>query len=164
MIPRAAIIGNAGAAVCYFFIYFKTKNSLSLLPRDFKPSKRILSEVLKIGIPSAASTILMSVAGILMQNIASGYGDYVISAYGVATKMITMAFMLILGYVSGYAPFAGYNFGAKNYDRMLSALKFVAITSTCACLVFLIPFILTMKAQDIAFFIQLLWDISAITI
>ena len=60
--------------------------------------------------------------------------------------MITMAFMLILGYVSGYAPFAGYNFGAKNYDRMLSALKFVAVTSTCACAVFLIPFILLSRA------------------
>ena len=52
------------------------------------------------GVPSAASTILMSFASILMQNLASGYGDYVISAYGVATKMITIAFMLVMGYAS----------------------------------------------------------------
>lgn len=98
--------------IYYLFIYFKTPTSLSLLPRDFKPSIRIFSEVLKIGVPSAASSILMSIASILMQNIASGY-----------------------------QPFAGYNYGAKNYRRMLSALKFVAISSTCICIVFLIPFI-----------------------
>ncbi|MCH5344370.1 MAG: hypothetical protein J1E64_10035 [Acetatifactor sp.] len=60
--------------------------------------------------------------------------------------MISMAFMLVLGYVSGYQPFAGYNYGAKNYRRMLSALKFVAISSTCICIVFLIPFIFCARA------------------
>ena len=142
----ATVIGNAGSVIFYLIIYFRTETSLSLLPRDFKPSKRILSEVLKIGVPSAASSILMSVASILMQNIASGYGDYVISAYGVASKMISMAFMLVLGYVSGYAPFAGYNYGAKNYNRMLSALKFVMISSTCVCIVFVIPFVFLSRA------------------
>lgn len=125
--------------IFYLFIYFRTKTSLSLLPRDFKPSKKILFEVLKIGVPSAASSILM-------QNVAHSYGDYVISAYGVASKMISMAFMLVLGYVSGYMPFVGYNYGAKKYSRMLSALKFVMISSTCVCIVFLIPFIFFSRA------------------
>ena len=142
----ATIISNAIAVVYYLLIYFKTETALSLLPRHFRPSKRILKEVLKIGVPSAASSILMSFASILMQNLASGYGDYVISAYGVAVKMITIAFMLVLGYASGYAPFAGYNYGARNYERMLSALKFVMISSTCICLVFLVPFILFARA------------------
>lgn len=136
----ATIIGNTGAVVYYLFVYFKTKTSLSLLPSHFKPSKKILSEVLKIGLPSAASSILMSVASILMQHTAAGYGDHVVPAYGVANKMIGMVFMLVLGYVSGYQPFAGYNYGAKNYRRLLSALKFTVITATCACIVFLIPF------------------------
>lgn len=70
----------------------------------------------------------------------------VINIIGVASKMISMAFMLVLGYVSGYAPFAGYNYGAKNYERMLSALKFVMISSTCICIVFLLPFIFLSRA------------------
>lgn len=137
----ATILGNVGAVIYFLFIYLKTETSLSLRPHDFRPSKRILTEVLKIGVPSAASSILMSVASILLQNVASDYGDYVISAYGVASKMIMMVFMLVLGYVSGYSPFAGYNYGAKNYKRMLSAFRFVLISSTCICIVFLIPFI-----------------------
>lgn len=137
----ATIISNAVAVVYYLILYFKSNTVLSIQPRYFRPSKRILSEVLKIGLPSAASTILMSCASILMQGLASRYGDYVISAYGVATKMISIAFMLILGYASGYSPFAGYNYGSRNYKRMLSAFKFAAVSSTCACFLFLAPFI-----------------------
>lgn len=142
----ATIISNAIGVIYYLCLYFKSNTVLSLWPRDFRPSKRILSEVLKIGLPSAASTILMSFASIMMQSLASRYGDYVISAYGVATKMISMAFMLVLGYASGYSPFAGYNYGARNYKRMLSALKFTALTSTCICIVFLAPFLLLARA------------------
>lgn len=42
-----------------------------------------------------------SVAQILSNNVVAGYGDYVISAYDVAVKMITMEFMIVYGYVSG---------------------------------------------------------------
>ena len=48
--------------------------------------------------------------------------------------------------VSGYSPFVGYNYGAKNYRCMLSALKFVVVSSTCICIAFLIPFIFFSRA------------------
>lgn len=54
---------------------------------------------------------------------------------------MTMVFMITLGYVSGYMPFSGYNYGAKKYRRMLSALKFTIVSGTGLCLIMLIPFI-----------------------
>ena len=86
----ATIIGNIFAVVYYLSIYLRGKTSLSVFPRDFKPSRRILAEVLKIGLPSSVSQIIMSFSNIMMNNLASGYGDYVISAYGVAGKLTTM--------------------------------------------------------------------------
>lgn len=73
---------------------------------------------------------------ILFNNLAVGYGDQVISAYGVAVKMITMEFMIIFGYVQGYVPLAGYNFGAGNVKRMINGLKFTIVTGTGICLLF----------------------------
>lgn len=83
----------------------------------------------------------MSFSNILLNNLAVGYGDYVISAYGVAGKLINMVFMITVGYVSGYMPFAGYNYGASKIKRMLSALKFTILSGTCLCLVLLVPFL-----------------------
>lgn len=115
---------------------------LSIRPRDFKPSRRIFSEVLKMGVPSSISQIFMSISNILLNNLAVTYGNFVISGYGVAGKLISMVYMVTVGYVSGYMPFAGYNIGARNIKRMMSGFKFTLITSTAGCLVLLVPYLL----------------------
>lgn len=136
----ATVIGNFCAVVFYVVVYLKGNTSLSIQPKDFKPSLQIFKEVIKIGLPSTIAQTLSSIMLILFNNLAVGYGDQVISAYGVAVKMITMEFMIIFGYVQGYVPLAGYNFGAGNVKRMINGLKFTIVTGTGICLLFLIPF------------------------
>lgn len=137
----ATIIGNVVAVTYYIFVYLKSHTMLSIRTSDFKPSKQIYSQILKIGLPTSFSQILMSFTAILVNNLAATYGDYVISAYGVAGKLSSMIFMIIIGYVSGYMPFAAYNFGANNMKRMISAFKFTLLTSTGICLFLLLPYI-----------------------
>lgn len=136
----ATVIGNFCAVVFYVVVYLKGNTSLPIQPKDFKPSLQIFKEVIKIGLPSTIAQTLSSIMLILFNNLAVGYGDQVISAYGVAVKMITMEFMIIFGYVQGYVPLAGYNFGAGNVKRMINGLKFTIVTGTGICLLFLIPF------------------------
>lgn len=136
----ATIIGNFFAVVYYVVIFLRGNVLSSIRPSDFKPSLRIFHEVLKIGITSTVSQVICSFTLILFNNVAAGYGDDVISAYGVASKMITMEFMVVFGYVQGYIPFAGYNYGAKNIKRMTDGLKFTVLTGTVICLLFLLPF------------------------
>lgn len=137
----ATIVGNVFAVVYYIWVFLKGKTSLSIAPRDFKPSRKILIAILKIGVPSSIAQVIMSYTNILLNNLAADYGDYVVSAYGVAGKMVTMVVMITLGYVSGYMPFAGYNYGARKYKRMLLALWFTILSGTGLCLIMLIPFI-----------------------
>lgn len=137
----ATIIGNFFAVAYYLVIFLRGKTMLSVRPRDFHPSVRIFQEVLKIGLPNSISQIIMNFSNILLNNLAAGYGDYVISAYGVAGKLISMVYMITVGYVSGYMPFAGYNYGAGRFRRMLSALRFTMLSGTCLCLVLLVPFL-----------------------
>ena len=137
----ATIIGNFFAVLYYIVVFLKGNTSLSIFPRDFRPDKRIIGEVLRIGLPSSVSQIIMSFSNVMLNNLAAGYGDHVISAYGVAGKLTSMVFMITVGYVSGYMPFAGYNYGAGNDKRMLSALRFILLSGTCLCLVLLVPFL-----------------------
>lgn len=124
----ATITGNFFAVIYYISIFLKGKTALSIAPIDFKTSARIFQEVLKIGLPNSISKIIMSFSNILLNNLAVGYGDYVISAYGVTGKLINIVFMITVGYVSGYMPFARYNYSAKRIKRMLSALKFTILS------------------------------------
>lgn len=136
----ATMLGNGMAVIYFLFVYLKGKTTVSIRFRDFKPSAKIYKEVLKIGIPASLGQVLMGVTNIFFNNLAAGYGDHVISGYGVAGKMIFIAITIVSGYTSGYMPFAGYNLGAGQTKRMKSAFKFTGLTSTVVCLVLLIPF------------------------
>lgn len=136
------MIGNFFAVVYYTWIFKKRPTSLSVSRKHFWPSKRIITEVLKIGFPAAIAQIMMSVANILQNSLASSYGNNAVAAVGVSIKVLTMVAMIITGYSAGYMPFAGYNYGAKKMKRTLSAFWFTTITSTIACLVLMIPFTL----------------------
>ena len=135
----ATILGNAISVVYFAIIYFKRNSFVSIRFRDFKPSKEIYSEILRIGIPSSAGQILMGATNMVFNVLAVPYGDYVIPAYGVAGKMMYISIIIVNGYTSGYLPLAGYNYGAKNMKRVRSAFKFMLISSTALCLVMLIP-------------------------
>ena len=137
----ATIIGNFVGVVYYIVVYIKGDIPLSIQLKDCRPSVRIFSEVLKIGLPNSVSVIIMSCSNIILNNLASDFGDHVVSAYGVSGKLIQMVFMIVVGYVTGYMPFAGYNYGAGNFKRMLSALKFTMLLGTGICLVLLVPFV-----------------------
>lgn len=135
----ATIIGCFAASVYFVGVYIKGKTTLSIHPRDFRPSKRILGQVLKIGVPSSLAQLATSLANLLLHNVSAVYGDHVIPAYGVASKLTGMVYMSILGFASGYMPFAGYNYGAGNIKRMLSSMRFALILSTAVCIAMLIP-------------------------
>lgn len=129
----ATIIGNIGAVAFYIVVFLRSKTTLSILPRDFRPSTDIFREVLKIGFPMSLAQIMISVTTLIMNNLAAVYGYYVISSYGVASKLSVMVSMIMTGYVSGYMPFAGYNYGSGNFKRMLSAFRFTVLTGTGLC-------------------------------
>lgn len=131
----ATIIGNTCAVVFYIMVFLKSKTTLSILLRDFRPSSHIFREVLKIGFPMSLAQIMISVTTLIMNNLAAVYGYYVISSYGVASKLSVMVSMIMTGYVSGYMPFAGYNYGSGNFKRMLSAFRFTVLTGTGLCVV-----------------------------
>jgi putative MATE family efflux protein len=135
----ATIIGTI-ASVIFFVTHFLSKHTmLSIKPSDFKPSVIIYQEVLKIGIPSALSNIVMSVSSVITNIIAAGYGDFVVAGYGINMRVASMSFMLVMALAMGYQPFAGYNYGAKNYERLRAGLKITLLyTTTLSCIFTLI--------------------------
>lgn len=126
----ATVIGN-GFGSTYLFLHFASKKSLlSIKFKDFKPSKKLYIEMFKIGIPAGISTFIMGISMILVNVIASNYGDYVVAGNGIHMRISSMCIMLVLGLAQGYQPFAGFNFGAKKFDRLISGFKITLLYST----------------------------------
>jgi putative MATE family efflux protein len=100
----------------------------------------IVKEVLTIGL----SPCLMNLASCFVvifinRGLLSYGGDYAVGAYGIVHKMTFIFVMIVMGFTQGMQPIAGYNYGAKAYDRVTKVLK---ITITLATIVTTLAFVI----------------------
>jgi putative MATE family efflux protein len=136
----ATVIGNF-AGTLFFIIHFLSKNTLlSIRLKDFKPNVKMYKETFKIGIPAALSNVVMSISFVLVNVIAVSYGDHVVAGNGVQMRVASMSVMLVMGLALGFQPFAGYNYGAKKFDRLKSGFKITMIYGTVLSITFAIIF------------------------
>ena len=100
------------------------RSLLHLSIRNFKPSREIVSEIVTVGSSSMFRNGLAVVAGILLNKLAGDISDSVLAGIGVCTKIMMFPFSIILGFGNGFQPVAGFNWGAKRYDRVQESYRF----------------------------------------
>ena len=119
----ATVLGNAlGMAVSVWF-YAKGKTLLHPAAKYIRPTGEILKEVFWVGVPAGLETLLTSIAFVVNNNLAMMYGELTMAAMGIAQKIMTLGGYIYQGFAAGSQPIMGYNYGAKNYHRMLQVLR-----------------------------------------
>jgi len=93
----------------------------------------MLENVFFIGVPAGLSNFLMSAAFILKNRMAASYGDHVVAGSGIQHRLVDLFILSVIGLTMGYQPFAGFNFGAKNIERLKKGFIFTTIVSTIIC-------------------------------
>ena len=48
-------------------------------------------------------------------------------------RILPLGFFVVFGFLRGYGPFAGYNYGARQYDRLQEATRTALCWTTCFC-------------------------------
>ena len=108
------------------FPYLTGRSLLRLSVRNFTPSWDIYSKIISVGSSSMFRSGLAVVSAILLNSIAGSISDSVLAAVGVCNKVMMFPFSIILGFGSGFQPVAGFNWGAKRYDRVQESYRFCA--------------------------------------
>jgi len=140
-------LGVAGAAIataisqavstCVYLAYILRKKSVfHFRIQDCTYTKEILSEILKIGVPTLIFQILTSLSISLINNAAGGYGDSAIAGMGVVTRLMSLCSLSVFGFIKGFQPIAGYSYGAGKIDRLREAIKTAVLWSTVFCVIF----------------------------
>jgi len=86
--------------------------------------------ILAGGMPNFSRQSITSIALILLNVIAAKYGDGVIAALTISSRILALAYMIMLGWGQGFQPICAMNYGAKQYDRVKKAFKFVVVGGT----------------------------------
>lgn len=131
----ATVISLCINMALYIGYIAKKKGVLRFSVRNIDPSKTIYAEVLKIGIPVLLFQMLASVAMGSINTAVKPYGDYAVAAMGAVTRIMTVVTYVVFGFLKGFQPFAGYNYGAKKYERLKKSIRLCMIWSTVFCIV-----------------------------
>ncbi|ADV45259.1 MATE family efflux transporter [Bacteroides helcogenes] len=132
---RGAAIATIVAQVIsliWQFKLFSDKDELLHFHRGiFRLKRKIVFDSLAIGM----SPFLMNLAAcfiviLINQGLKKYGGDLAIGAFGIVNRLVFIVVMIVMGLNQGMQPIAGYNFGAKRYDRVNRVLKLTIIYAT----------------------------------
>ena len=121
----ATMLSNV-AALCYFAITFaKLRNCtvLSVAPCRIIPGAHYAGTILAVGFPSAIGNLLSCVSNMVINKLASGYGDIPVAALGIVKKIEMLPMNVGMGLCQGMLPLVAYNYAAKNFKRMKDTVK-----------------------------------------
>jgi putative MATE family efflux protein len=108
----------------------------------FRPA--IVAGILRVGVPSAANHIIMSVGFAWLIRIIARFGKEAVAAYGLAIRLNRIAILPCLGIATAVVTLVGHNVGAGRLDRAeatawkAAAFAMVAMESI-GVLLFLLP-------------------------
>ena len=128
----ATIIAQV-VALLWQLKFFSNKNAMLHFHRGiFWLRKRIVFDSLAIGM----SPFMMNMASCLVvilinQGLQKYGGDMAIGAFGIVNRIAFVIVMIVMGLNQGMQPIAGYNFGARAFDRVSRVLKITIIVATC---------------------------------
>ena len=128
----ATVLAQIIALIWQFHILSDKSELLHFRRGIYRLRRKIVRDILAIGM----SPFLMNLAAcfivILINKGLKQYGgDLMIGAYGIVNRLAFFFVMIVMGINQGMQPIAGYNFGARQYDRVLRVLRLTIIGATC---------------------------------
>ena len=132
----ATIIGQFVSAIM-IMVYWPRYKTVKLEKEDFLPRLSCVSQIASLGAASCFNQLAMMVTQIVMNNVLRHYGalsvygsDIPLAVVGIVSK-VNMVFMsIVIGISQGSQPIFGFNYGAKQYDRVRKTYKLSASIAT----------------------------------
>ena len=108
--------------------------------RNFRPSWYCYKEIIAGGLPSLCRQAFNCAAAVMLNYAAAAYAPEgqeasSVAAFAVVSRTTMFAFSLILGFVQGFQPVCGFNYGAHKYQRVRQSYFFAYVVSTAMLVV-----------------------------
>lgn len=142
----ATIIGQIVSGVLVILYFAKFRN-MELKASSFRPKGEYLKAIAALGMASCFNQIAMAVVQIAMNNTLRHYGassvygsDIPLACVGVISKVNSVFMAICIGISQGCQPIWGFNYGAKNYERVRETYKRAAVLCTAIATLFFLCF------------------------
>jgi len=112
--------------ICFLFIFwfFIFKSELRLKVTSFFLDNTLVKEIAGLSFVTLARQGVIAILGVLLIRVLIAQGDALdVAAYGIISRMLMFALFPVIGVNQGFLPIAGYNYGAKNYERVRESIN-----------------------------------------
>lgn len=150
----ATILSQVVAVVFLSAHYVRGRSYVHVGPASLRPDRTIVREVIGNGGPLFFRLLLETVAFGIINSFARPHGDAALGAIGIVFRVLLFASFPVYGFGQGYGPVVGYNYGAKQYARLMRAIRLGYIWSSiyallvAALVVSMAPWIMRIFTTD----------------
>ena len=132
--------GVCAAYILYFFLSGKSILKPSI--QSFVLRKDLVKQIASLGSVTLVRQAMVSITVLLVNNILFSFGgEASITVYAILSRMLMFATFPIFGITQGFLPIAGYNYGAKNWQRVRKTINIsITYASILATLIFILIF------------------------
>lgn len=128
-----ATVTAQAAALAIQMRHFSKGESFLHFRRDiFRLRSRIAGSIVSIGTAPFLVHLCASVVVVFVNKALNSHGgDIYIGAYGVINRVVMLFLMVVAGLNQGMQPIVGYNYGARQYERVIRTLKMTVACAVC---------------------------------
>ena len=121
----ATVICQLLVFIIFIYMLFVKKHAyVTFKLKDFSPSKEILWDIVKVGLPASMSMIIMAVGQGVFNKILIHYSSQAVAAYQVAGRLDMLIFLPIFSIAGGMTTLVGMFYGAKKIDALNYIVKY----------------------------------------
>jgi putative MATE family efflux protein len=124
----ATVISAAiSCSLMVYWLLLKRDTYVSFSKDDFKPSMKVIKDILAVGLPASAESFVMSVLGIVLNLILviTG-GAEAVAVYTAGWRIVMLAMIPPIGIGTATITVAGAAYGARKYKNLSTALNYAA--------------------------------------
>ena len=132
----ATVISQLIVFIIFIYMLFIKKHAyITFNLKDFSPSKIIIWDIIKVGLPASLSMIIMAIGQGVFNRILIHYSSQTVAAYQVAGRLDMLIFLPIFAIAGSMTTLVGMFYGAKEIVALNRIVKYGIISSFLITLV-----------------------------
>jgi putative MATE family efflux protein len=131
----ATVIGQLLASLFALTLNLCVNKEIQLGKEAFRPCRRILRDILVVGMPSCLMMSVGSIMMLLFNRILLSFTSTSVAVFGVYFRLQSIIFMPVFGLSNAVVSILAYNYGAKNQERIHTTIRLSFISATAIMVV-----------------------------
>ena len=131
----ATVVGQIVAAVMAIYFHMTKNTDIKINFKGFRPKRRIIKNLLYVGIPSILMQAIGSVMNFGINKILMTFTPTATAVFSIYFRLQGFVFMPIFGLNNGMVPIVAYNYGARNKERLTKTIKLSMIYAMAIMLI-----------------------------